>query len=109
MDFSCGEGCMSQWGCSWCHNNFCDDICSPYRLRGKPKYWSEHENCKNSDYFKNYWNSLTEKEKNKTRKKYSLIPEMTEFFLCDSCKNKYIENNICKGRHKDKFDKGYYW
>ena len=41
MDFSCGKGCMTQWRCSWCYNNYCDDTCDRYRLEGKPKYWSE--------------------------------------------------------------------
>ena len=45
------------------------------------------------------------------RKKYSeQPPTFSEFFLCKKCKNKYIENNICKGRHKNKIGKnGYYW
>lgn len=97
MDFSCDKSCMTQWICSWCRNNYCDDTCCPYRLEGKPKYWSEKNVCEI------YWKMLTDKKKNKLRKKYSTEPPtMTEFFLCDNCKNKYIENNICKGRHKNK-------
>ena len=100
MDFSCGKGCMTQWGCSWCHNNYCDDTCDPYRLVGKPIYWSEN------DVYKPWWDTLSEKEKNKLRKKYSKEPPtMKVFFLCNECKNKYIENNICKGRHLDKIGK----
>jgi hypothetical protein len=79
-------------------------------MQGKPTYWSEYEQCKNSSEFKEHWNSLTEKEKNKTRKKYGSIPEMKNFTLCQDCKDKYVENNICKGRHKNKIEnKGYYW
>ena len=55
MDFSCSKGCMTQWGCSWCYNYYCDDTCAPYRLEGKPKYWSEN------DVDKKWWNTLTEK------------------------------------------------
>lgn len=97
MDFSCGEGCIEQWGCSWCHNNYCDHIISAYCLEGKPKYWSEN------DVNEGWWNKLTEKQKNKLRREYSTQPPtMTAFFLCDKCKEKYIENNICKGRNKNK-------
>jgi hypothetical protein len=49
MDFSCGESCMTLWICSWCHNYYCDDTCCPYRLEGKPSYWSE------KDYEKSCW------------------------------------------------------
>ena len=100
MDFSCGKGCISEWYCSWCHNKYCDDTCCPYRLEGKPTYWSE------KDVYKPWWDTLTEKDKNKLRKKYSEEPPtMQQFFLCKDCKNKYIENNICKGRHKSKIGK----
>ena len=40
------------------------------------------------------------------RKKYAEEPPtMSEFFLCKDLKNKYIENNICKGRHSNKIGK----
>jgi hypothetical protein len=29
-------------------------------------------------------------------------PVPQHFFLCKTCKNKYIEKNICKGRHSNK-------
>ena len=97
MDYSCGKGCMSQWICNWCHNNYCDDIYNPYRLEGKPTYWTEN------DVYIPWWDTLTKKQKNKIRKTYSEQPPiMSVFFLCEECKNKYIENNICKGRYKDK-------
>ena len=102
MDFSCGKECMLKWNCSWCYNTYCDDICTAYCLEGKPKYWSENDMCKN-DVCKERWNALTEKERNKRRKKYLTEPPVPSvFFLCKECKNKYIENNICKGRHKNK-------
>ena len=110
MDLTCGKGCMSQWYCSWCKNVYCDDTECPYRMTGKPTYWSEHEQCKNCPIYKKHWFSLTEKERNKIRKKYGSLPEKTEFLLCSGCKNKYIENNICKGRHKNKIGRNvYYW
>ena len=97
MDFSCSKDCITQWVCSWCKNYYCDDTCVPYRLEGKPKYWSEN------DVDKKWWNTLTEKVKNKLRKQYAEEPpEMSVFFLCNECKNKYFENNICKRRHLDK-------
>ena len=49
--------------------------------------------------------SNTKKERRKIEIKNSLEPIMTDFFLCKDCKNKYIENNICKGRHLDKIGK----
>ena len=110
MDLTCGQGCMSQWRCSWCKNLYCDDISYPYRMKGKPTYWSEHEQCKIDPNFKEFWNSITEKGRDKIRKQNTSTPEMTYFFLCKNCENKYIENNICKGRHKDKIGQNrYYW
>ena len=113
MNNSCGQNCMTQWYCCWCKNLYCHDTSyTPYHMIGKPKYWSEHEQCKLSSQFKKDWNSYTEKQRNRIRKKYASQPEMTEFLLCYDCKNKYIENNICKGRHKNKIEntkKGYYW
>ena len=96
MDFSCGE-CFEIWNCSWCNNQYCDDICCPYKLEGKPIYWNKN------DVDKNWWNSLTEKEKIKKEKLLSSEPPIIQnFFLCEECKNKYIEKNICKGRHVNK-------
>ena len=100
MDFTCGNGCMSQWCCSWCYNYYCDDTCAPYILEGKPTYWSE------KDVYKSWWDTLSDKDKNKLRIKLSeQLPTMSQYFLCKKCKNKYIENNLCKGRHSNKIGK----
>ena len=29
-------------------------------------------------------------------------PTLSQFCLCENCKNNYVDNNICKGRHKTK-------
>lgn len=57
--------------------------------------------------FINYGGTHYQKnKKNKVRKKCSEEPPiMKVFFLCNECKNKYIENNIYKGRHLDKIGK----
>ena len=96
INFSCSRGCFTQWVCSWCKNTYCDDVCRPYALEGKPRQWTPKE--ANQEW----WNSLTKKEKRKMEIKNTLEPIMTDFFLCKDCKNKYIENNICKGRHINK-------
>ena len=31
------------------------------------------------------------------------------FICCNECKNKYIENNVTKGRHKEKIGKNAYY
>ena len=96
MDFSCGK-CFYCWNCSWCKNQYCDDVCSPYRLEGKPKYWT----INNVD--ENWLKSFTEKERKKQIKRLSEEPPiMQNFFLCQECKKKYIENNIRKKRHINK-------
>ena len=43
------------------------------------------------------------KEQKKKIAKYSQEPPtLTQFCLCEKCKNNYVDNNICKGRHKTK-------
>lgn len=95
MNFSCNN-CMCEWICSWCKNTYCDDVLCPYVLEGKPQLWTPY------DANQDWWNSLTEKKRNKIKRKNTLKPIMENFFLCDNCKNKYIENNMCKGRQKNK-------
>ena len=45
------------WKCAWCYHGFCDDIMSPYKLEGKPQFWSIN------DVDPEWWKSKTEKEK----------------------------------------------
>lgn len=99
MDYSCGK-CMSIWGCSWCKNTFCDDVCSPYRLEGKPirNVMSNEWKQELRKYF-----CASEKEIKKIEKEIeNEPPRLQQFFLCKKCEKQYIENNICKGRHKNK-------
>jgi len=94
--FECKE-CYHMWGCSWCGHGFCDDIMSPYKLEGKPQFWSI--NNINPEYLK----SMTEKEKRKMIKQCEKQPPILKnFFLCEWCKNEYIDKNISKGRHPKK-------
>jgi len=94
--FECKE-CYGMWGCSWCGHGFCDDIMSPYKLEGKPKFWS----INNID--PEYLKSMTEKQKRKMIKKHEGEPPILKnFFLCEWCKNEYIDRNISKGRHPKK-------
>jgi hypothetical protein len=94
--FEC-KACYDMWGCSWCGHGFCDDIMSPYKLEGKPQFWSIN------DVNPEYWKSKTEKEKRKIIKKYEERPPILKnFFLCKWCKNEYIDKNISKGRHPKK-------
>jgi len=93
MDKSCGK-CFDVWKCAWCKNIFCDDVCCPYVLEGKPI------KVKIDPYL---FLGLTEKEIKKRKKYYEeLSPTPQNFYLCNECKDKYIENNVCKGRHKSK-------
>ena len=39
QDFKCNN-CFNMWKCAWCYHGFCDDIMSPYKLEGKPQFWS---------------------------------------------------------------------
>jgi len=94
--FECKE-CYGMWGCSWCGHGFCDDIMSPYKLEGKPQFWSI--NNVNPEYLK----SMTEKQKRKMIKQCEEQPPILKnFFLCKWCKNEYIDKNISKGRHPKK-------
>jgi len=94
--FECKE-CYHMWGCSWCGHGFCDDIMSPYKLEGKPQFWSI--NNINPEYLK----SMTEKQKRKMIKQCEEQPPILKnFFLCEWCKNEYIDKNISKGRHPKK-------
>jgi hypothetical protein len=96
QDFKCNE-CYEMWGCSWCGHGFCDDIMSPYKLEGKPQFWSIN------DVDPEYWKSKTEKEKRKMIKRCEEQPPILKnFFLCEWCKNEYIDKNISKGRHPKK-------
>jgi len=100
MDNSCGN-CMSVWGCSWCKNIFCDDVCCPYRLEGKPTKIIVNNDYKR--YLKTGFFYRTEKDIKKLIKEIEeREPEPQQFFLCEKCKSEYIEKNICKGRHKNK-------
>ena len=93
MDKSCGK-CFDVWKCSWCKNCYCDDVCCPYVLEGKPI------KVKIDPYL---FLGLTEKEIKKRKKYYEeLSPKPQNFYLCNECKDKYIENNVCKGRRKSK-------
>lgn len=94
MDFSC-KSCFQVWVCSWCKNRWCDDTGCSFSFEGKPTYWEPKDVWK--------WNELTKKEQKKMIAKYSQEPPtLTQFCLCEKCKNNYVENNICKGRHKTK-------
>ena len=94
--FEC-KGCHDIWGCSWCGHGFCDDIMSPYKLEGKPQFWSIND--VNPEYLK----SMTEKQKRKIIKEnVEKPPILKNFFLCKWCKNEYIDKNISKGRHPKK-------
>ena len=97
QDFKCNN-CFNMWKCAWCYHGFCDDIMSPYKLEGKPQFWSIN------DVDPEWWKSKTEKEKRKIIKKCSEEPPILQnFFLCKWCKNEYIDKNISKGRHPKKF------
>jgi len=94
--FECKE-CYNMWTCSWCYHGFCDDIMSPYKLEGKPQFWSIN------DVDPEYWKSKTEKQKRKMIKECEERPPILKnFFLCKWCKNEYIDKNISKGRHSEK-------
>ena len=96
QDFKCNE-CFEMWTCSWCYCGFCDDIIGPYKLEGKPQFWSVN------DVDAEYWKSKTEKEKRKIIKKnLENPPILKNFFLCKWCKDEYIDKNISKGRHPKK-------
>jgi len=96
QDFKCNE-CFEMWTCAWCYYGFCDDIMSPYKLEGKPKFWSIN------DLDPEYLKSLTEKQKIKMIKQCEKqLPIFKNFFLCKWCKNEYIDKNISKGRHPKK-------
>jgi len=96
QDFKCNE-CFEMWTCAWCYHGFCDDIMSPYKLEGKPQFWSIN------DVDPEYWKLKTEKEKRKIIKKnMEQPPILKNFFLCKWCKNEYIDKNISKGRHSKK-------
>ena len=94
MDFSC-KNCFHIWVCSWCKNRWCDDTCMPFFFEGKPTYWDPKDVWQ--------WNTYTKKEQKKMIAKYSKEPPtLSQFCLCENCKNNYVDNNICKGRRKTK-------
>ena len=94
MDFSC-KNCFHIWVCSWCKNRWCDDTGMPFLFEGKPTYWDPIDVWR--------WNTYTKKEQKKMIAKYSKEPPtLSQFCLCENCKNNYVDNNICKGRHKTK-------
>ena len=94
MDFSC-KNCFHIWVCSWCKNRWCDDTGMPFLFEGKPTYWEP------TDVWR--WDTYTKKEQKKMIAKYSKEPPtLSQFCLCENCKNNYVDNNICKGRHKTK-------
>lgn len=96
MDYSC-RNCMSSWGCSWCYNTFCDCVNEPYVLEGKPQ---------KQIFCKKDWTFLTEKEEKKMARRISKKePQKTNFLLCRTCKEQYIESNFKKGRKKEKIGK----
>jgi len=94
MNFSCGD-CMDVWNCSWCKNRFCDDVCCPFVLEGKPIY-----NTMSDVHSGLFYQNDTEKERRKKIRKFLNTPLENQFFLCKKCRAKYIENNVRKGRHK---------
>lgn len=96
QDFKCNE-CFEMWTCAWCYHGFCNDIMSPYKLEGKPQFWSIN------DVNPEYWKSKTKKEKRKIIKENLEEPPILQnFFLCKWCKNEYIDKNTSKGRHPKK-------
>ena len=93
----CCKNCINQWNCSWCYYTFCDCFNSPYVLQGKPE---------RNIFSKKDWSFLSEKEKKKMAKKIlDEIPQKKNFFLCLQCKEKYINNNLSKGRIPEKIGK----
>ena len=96
MDFSC-KNCFHIWVCSWCKNRWCDDTGMPFFFEGKPTYWDPTNVWQ--------WDTYTKKEQKKMIAKYSNEPPtLSQFCLCEKCKNNYVDNNICKGRHKKKIN-----
>jgi hypothetical protein len=94
MDFSC-KNCFDIWVCSWCKNRWCDDTGMPFFFEGKPTYWEPTNVWR--------WDTYTKKEQKKMIAKYSnQPPTLSRFCVCEKCKNNYVDNNICKGRHKTK-------
>ncbi len=99
MDFSC-KSCFDIWVCSRCRNRWCDDTSSPFVFVGKPEYWNDYDVIKDEEWLAMY---NTKKQQTKMIVKYlQQPPTLTEFCLCEKCKNNYVDNNICKGRHKTK-------
>ena len=67
----------------------------PFLFEGKPTYWEP------TDVWR--WDTYTKKKQKKMIAKYSKEPPtLSQFCLCENCKNNYVDNNICKGRHKTK-------
>jgi hypothetical protein len=93
MDYSCGK-CISGWNCAWCKDIYCNDVCCPYVLEGKAI-----KNELSPDDMLRLTPKQVEKLKNELEEEE---PVPQHFFLCKTCKNKYIEKNICKGRHSNK-------
>jgi hypothetical protein len=93
MDNSCGK-CISGWDCAWCKDRYCDDVCCPYVLKGKAikNELSTYAKINSSPKQIKKWMKFFEEEE----------PVPQQFFLCETCKNKYIEKNICKGRYSKK-------
>jgi hypothetical protein len=95
QDFKCNE-CFQMWTCAWCYHGFCDDIMSPYKLEGKPKFWSIN------DVNPEYWKSKTEKEKRKMIKQCEEQPPILKnFFYVNGVKMNilikiYLKEDILK-------------
>ena len=97
MDFSC-KACFQVWVCGWCKNRWCDDTGCPFFFEGKPEYWNNYDYIKSEDFL-----AYSKKQQKKEIKKLlQQPPSLKQFCLCEKCKNNYVDNNICKGRHKIK-------
>ena len=97
MDFSC-KNCFHIWVCSWCKNRWCDDTGMPFFFEGKPEYWNNYDYIKSEDFLA--YSKKRQKKEIKTLLQQP--PTLKQFCLCEKCKNNYVDNNICKGRHKTK-------
>ncbi len=97
MDFSC-KNCFQVWVCSWCKNRWCDDTGMPFFFEGKPEYWNNYDYIKSEDFLA----YSKKQQKKKIKKLLQQPPTLNQFCLCEKCKNNYVDNNICKGRHKHK-------
>lgn len=97
MDFSC-KACFQVWVCCWCKNRWCDDTGCPFFFEGKPEYWNNYDYIKSEDFL-----AYSKKQQKKIKKLLQeRPPTLKQFCLCEKCKNNYVDNNICKGRHKHK-------